>query len=107
MPGDVAGGGQAEGEERRYGVSVVGDTVLLWRKAGGTYSVYVIARRGMSEDDVMRLLSGDPEAARELKEDAGAFEALLARYEEEMREAGYGDVVDLVRALLAAASILA
>ena len=65
------------------------------------------ARRGMSEDDVVRLLSYDPQAARAIKELAGDVEVLLARHEGEMREAGYGDAADLLRTLVAAASILA
>ena len=67
----------------------------------------IIVRRGTTADDVASWLSYDQPTARALKESAKAYEALLARYEGEMREAGYGDVVDLIRTLLAAASILA
>ena len=69
--------------------------------------VVVAARRGLSEDDVVRLLSYDQPTASAVKELAGVVEVLLARYEGEMRESGYGDAADLLRTLVAAASILA
>ena len=91
-----------------YGISVFKDSFWLWRQDLARYHVQaILVRRDVSDKDVIAALARDAAAAGMAKEGADQFRLIIDKHEDEMRRAGYGDVVDRARALMAASMLLA
>ena len=96
-----------ESSDEEYGISVFSKTFWLWRQTSDPDDVKaVIVRRGAGADEMLAALINDAKAAEFLKEHGGRFLQIVNKNEEAMRKAGYEDVVDAVRALMVALSLL-
>ena len=94
-----------------YGVSVFRDEIWLWEQPYYTYAIVV--RRDAGDKEVLEEVSeealgaaSDDAVLRFLDADGKYFRLLINESEDEMRERGYGDVVEKVKFVLAAAELL-
>ena len=87
-----------------YGISVFGSSFWLWLQSGYTYAIAV--RRDAADEDVIAALASDGVALGFLAVNARHFRHVINEYEGEMRSAGYGDVVERAKFVLAAVELL-
>ena len=88
-----------------YGISVFPDSLWLWRQPSW-YVQAVVARRDVSDGDVVAAVANDGAVRGFLRRYGNTFRELLREYEEEMASRGYEDVVRKVKVVLAAADLL-
>ena len=94
-----------------YGVSVFRDEIWLWVQPYYTYAMVV--RRDAGDEEVLEEVSeealgaaSDDTVLRFLGANGKYYMLLINESEDEMRRAGYGDVVERVKFVLAAAELL-
>ena len=90
-----------------YGISAFSGTYWLWMQQYPIKSVdALIVRRDASPDEILVALANDANAVDFLKTHGEHFLRVINDKEDDIKKAGYGDVVDLVKSIMVAASLV-
>ena len=82
------------------GVSVYKDEIWLWEQCDHTEAIVI--KRGAGANDVVAAITNDDTLAKFAKLYIARFGQIVDENEDKLRSLGYGDVVDIVRAIRAA-----
>ena len=92
-----------------YGLTVFDDEYWLWKgieKPFGLVEI-VVVRRDAASREVIDAVLEDDRIMRLLGEGARQFERVIVEYEEVLTRAGYGDIVEKVKAIVTLSLLLA